>query len=69
VTSLPDPSTLFPDSKADVPNELRTIQVFPAGNDASKLHVRAGVALTTEEFRHWAVKDGWALPADVLMGE
>lgn len=69
VTSLPDPSTLFPDLRTGTSNELRTIQVFPSSKDMASRHVRVGAAVTAEEFRHWAVTDGWTLPVDVLMGE
>ena len=33
------------------------------------MHVRVGTAVTAEELRCWAVKDGWALDVDVSIGE
>lgn len=69
VTSLPDPSALVPDARLEINNELRSVQVFPPSKDVSMMRVRVGSAVTSEEFRYWAVKDGWELPVDVLMGE
>ncbi|KAL1304742.1 hypothetical protein AAFC00_003685 [Neodothiora populina] len=69
VTSLPDPSALIPDAHKPSPSELRTVQLLPSGKDIDRLHVRVGSAVTVEELRQCAVKDEWALPTDISMGE
>lgn len=66
---MPDPSTLVPDAHLPVTNELRSIQVFPTNKDMTTMNVRAGAAVSSEELRQWAVKDGWTMPTDVSMGE
>lgn len=70
VTFLNDPNTLVPDVRVEATNELRTIQTFPpTPGSTDAMHVRVGAAVTAEELHRWAVADGWALPADVRLGE
>lgn len=70
VTFLDDPNTLVPDVRIESTNELRTIQTFPSKPESTdRRHVRVGAAVTAEELHCWAVADGWALPADVRLGE
>lgn len=64
---MPGSAILFPDAKHACDNELRTVQVFPAGKEM--MHIRVGSAVTSGELRQWAVKDGWALPTDISMAE
>jgi hypothetical protein len=69
---LPETISIFTSkiNKADVSGELRSIQTFPpkAGQPEVQ-HVRVGAAVTAEELREWAVKDGWSLPVDVTADE
>lgn len=69
---LPEMISIFTDriNETEVSGDLRSIQVFPPKtSDPDTLHVRVGVAVTTEELREWAVADGWSLPVDVSADE
>jgi hypothetical protein len=69
---LPEMISMFTSriNEAEVSGELRSIQTFPprAGQTDTQ-HVRVGVAVTPEELREWAIKDGWSLPVDVTADE
>jgi hypothetical protein len=57
-------------NEAEVSGELRVIQTFPPkAGQADTQRVWVGVAVTPEELREWAIKDGWSLPVDVTADE
>lgn len=70
-TELPDPHVLLPNQASNLTNELKTIELVGEPTPGAKTAlVRVGAAVTTEEFRRWAVQSGsWTLPADVILGE
>lgn len=70
-TELPDPHVLLPDAASNRTNELKTIELVTEPEPGAKTAlVQVGAAVTTEEFRRWAIKTGkWTLPMDVILGE
>ncbi len=70
VTNLPDPISIRPTGQVDKPTELNDIVLLPENKEAPlKRLCRLGVAVTNEEFRLWAIKNGWTLPVDVILVE
>jgi hypothetical protein len=65
---LPEMVSIFTSriSEVEVSGELKVVQTFPPkAGQADTQRVRVGVAVTPEELREWAIKDGWSLPVDV----
>jgi hypothetical protein len=70
VTVLPDPMSITPGQfDPCAGDELRTIQLKEQFSE-SKRRCRAGVSVTNEDFRRWAVSNNqWSLPVDVILVE
>jgi hypothetical protein len=69
---LPEMISIFTNriNEAEVSGELRVVQTFsPKVGQADTQRIRVGVAVTPEELREWAIKDGWSLPVDVTADE
>lgn len=62
------------DVAADVdgpPTDFNQIELVPVGaqDDKNKRYARVGAGVTNEQFRIWAIKNGWTLPANVIVVE
>jgi FAD/FMN-containing dehydrogenase len=69
-TVLPDITSIFPSAAGS--NEFKTIELAKqsARGTPGKRLVRVGSAVTSEEFRRWAVaNNAWALPVDAVLVE
>lgn len=69
---LPEMISVFTSriNEAEMSGELRSVQTFPPKTGQTDTqHVRVGAAVTPEELREWAIKDGWSLPVDVTADE
>lgn len=49
--------------------DFNKIELMPAGADDKKRLARIGAGVTNEAFRIWAIKNGWTLPANVIVVE
>lgn len=71
--TVPDPSSILPNSPSNANNEFKQIEMAPAdvpGSGGLKRLVRIGAAVTNEELRRWSIKgDAWTLPMNVVMVE
>ncbi|KAL7266367.1 hypothetical protein RUND412_011088 [Rhizina undulata] len=71
-TFVPDPSSLIPNSADNASNEFKQIELATediAGYEGKKRLARVGASVTNEEFRRWAINNGWTLPLNVIMVE
>lgn len=72
-TQLPDPHVILPNAASNKDNDFKVIE-FSSGMTGSRARpksklVRLGAAVTTEEFRRFAVHNYVTLPMDVILGE
>ena len=69
-TVLPDITSIYPSAAGT--NEFKTIKLATqsARGTPDKRLVTVGSAVTSEEFRRWAVaNNAWALPVDAVLVE
>lgn len=65
-------SQVHQDAVDGTPTEFNQIELYPdsiPGSDGKKRWARIGAGVTNEQFRLWAIKNGWTLPLNVIMVE
>lgn len=65
-------SQVHEDAVDGTPTEFNQIELYKdavSGSNGKKRWARIGAGVTNEQFRIWAIKNGWTLPLNVIMVE